>query len=94
MFTDDWKKITAHFGLEAQIKHWYTEIRELSQAMDKYQDGKITKQELISEFADNYNFLGQFRTYFDIKEIDIKAEQDLKNKRTLKIVEEKNENIK
>lgn len=94
MFINDWKKIIDNFGLEEQIKHWYTEIRELSQAMDKYQDNKITKQELISEFADNYNFLGQFRTYFDVKEIDIKAEQDLKNKRTLKIMEEKNENIK
>lgn len=59
--------------------------------MDKYQEGKITKQELVSEFADNYNFLGQFRTFFNIKEIDIKAEQDLKNKRTLKKMEEEND---
>lgn len=92
MFTEDWKKITAHFGLEEQIKHWYTEIRELSQAMDKYLEGKISKQDLISEFADNYNFLGQFRTFFDIKEIDIKAEQNFKNKRTIDIMEGKNEN--
>lgn len=79
----DLKEIIDHFGLDHQIKHWFTEVYELVQAIER-DDGSLTsKHNIMSELADNYNFLGQFKEYFDIDDAEIKAERHYKNKRTL-----------
>lgn len=89
----DWLQIINHFGLEEQIKHWYTEVRELSQAIDKFDGSEESRKNICSELADNFNFLGQFMVFFEIDERDVIIEKHYKNKRTLKIIGGKNENI-
>lgn len=85
---EDWLKIVEHFGLDEQIKHWFTEIYELVQAIERYDGSLESKQKITSELADNYNFLGQFQQHFEITDIEIKMEQKYKNERTLKKMEE------
>ena len=80
---NDWLKILNRFSLDEQIKHWFTEIYELIQAIER-DDGSIESREhIIEELADNYNFLGQFQTHFDISDEEVEKVQIFKNKRTL-----------
>lgn len=87
---EDWEKIVNHFGLDEQLKHWFTEIYELIQAIDK-DDGTIeSKQHITSELADNFNFLKQIQTNFEITDYEVEREQEYKNKRTLTNIEKEN----
>lgn len=80
---EDWLKIVNNFGLDEQIKHWFTEICELMQAIER-DDGSIeSKEHITSELADNYNFLKQIQVFFEITDEAVEKEQVFKNKRTL-----------
>lgn len=80
---EDWLKIVNNFGLDEQIKHWFTEIYELIQVVER-DDGSLESKECItSELADNYNFLKQIQTFFEISDEEVEKEQVFKNKRTL-----------
>ena len=83
----DWLKILNNYTLDEQIKHWFGEIYELIQAIER-DDGSLSAREhIIEEIADNYNFLGQIQTHFDISDEEVKKVQIFKNKRTLDEIE-------
>lgn len=79
----DWLKILNRFSLDEQIKHWFTEVYELIQAIERDDGSLESRDAIISELADNYNFLGQIQTHFNISDEEVKKEQIFKNKRTL-----------
>ena len=83
----DWLKILNNFSLDEQIKHWFTEIYELIQAIGRYDGSVESKEHIIEEIADNYNFLGQFQTHFNISDEEVEKVQIFKNKRTLEEIE-------
>lgn len=80
---EDWLHIINTFGLDPQLKHWFTEIFELIQAIYKDDGSKDSKKNIASELADNYNFLKQIQTFFEINDEEVEKEQIYKNKRTL-----------
>lgn len=80
---EDWKKIVEHFGLDEQIKHWFSEQYELVQAIER-DDGTIEcRKHIVSELADNFNFLKQIQVHYEITDEEVEEEQRFKNKRTL-----------
>lgn len=83
----DWLKILNNFSLDEQIKHWFTEVYELVQAIERYDGSLESREHLIEEIADNYNFLGQFQTHFNISDEEVQKVQIFKNKRTLGEIE-------
>ena len=91
---EDWLKIVSNFGLDEQIKHWFTEIYELIQAIERNDGTEEGKKRIASELADNYNFLGQIQTFYEITDIEVKMEQKYKNERTLQNIEVKNDKFK
>ncbi len=80
---EDWLEIVNNFGLDEQIKHWFTEIYELIQAIERDDGSLESKERITSELADNYNFLKQIQMFFEISDEEVKKEQVYKNKRTL-----------
>lgn len=85
---EDWLKILSVYPLDEQIKHWFTEIYELIQAIERDDGSMSSRKKIISELADNYNFLGQIQTFFEITDEEVEEVQEFKNKRTLKDIEE------
>lgn len=81
--TEDWLKIINYHGIDEQIKHWFTEVYELVQAIER-DDGTIeSKNKIMSELADNFNFLKQIQVFYQIDNKDLELEQLYKNQRTL-----------
>lgn len=79
-------KIVTHFGLDEQIKHWFTEVYELVQAIERDDGGIVSRSEIVSELADNFNFLKQIQVFHGISDKEIEEVQKFKNERTLKEV--------
>lgn len=86
----DWLKILNRFSLDEQIKHWFGEVYELVQAIERDDGSLESREHIIEEIADNRNFLGQIQTHFNISDEEVEKVQVFKNKRTLKEIENEN----
>lgn len=83
----DWLKILNRFSFDEQIKHWFGEVYELVQAIERDDGSLESRNHIIEEIADNRNFLGQIQTHFNISDEEVRKVQEFKNKRTLKEIE-------
>lgn len=90
MMKIDWLKILNRFSFDEQIKHWFGEVYELVQAIERYDGTLESREHIVEEIADNRNFLGQIQTHFDISDEEVEKVQIFKNKRTLKEIENEN----
>ena len=81
----EWLEIVTRYGLDEQLKHWFGEIFELIQAIYNDDGSMVSKEHITEELADNYNFLGQVQTYFNIADEDVEKVQRFKNARTLNL---------
>ena len=81
--TEDWLKIIKQHGMDNQIKHWFSEVYELVQAIERYDGSLNARRHVIEELADNFNFLKQIQTWFDIRDNEVENIQRFKNARTL-----------
>lgn len=81
----EWLEIVTRYGLDEQLKHWFGEIFELIQAIYNDDGSMVSREHITEELADNYNFLGQVQTYFNIADEEVKKVQRFKNARTLNL---------
>jgi NTP pyrophosphatase (non-canonical NTP hydrolase) len=93
---NDFKKIIDNYGLLNQLKHFQTEVYELTEAIFDYEYTdmygieeleKHLKEHITEELADNLNFLRQFQLYYGISNEDIENVRQFKNKRQLERME-------
>lgn len=73
-------RILNNFGIDEQLKHFYTEVCELTKAL---YDEDETTGDAIGELADCYNFLDQFSLYLGADKVTLSAIQFRKSKRTI-----------
>lgn len=96
----DLLKIINNYGVLNQLKHFQTEVYELTEAIFDYEYTdmygieeleKNLKEHITEELADNLNFLRQFQLYYEITDEEIEKVRKFKNKRQLgRIEKEKN----
>ena len=74
------KRILNNFGIDEQLKHFYTEVCELTKAI---YDEDESKGDAIKELADCYNFLDQFSLYLGADIVTLANIKFSKSKRTI-----------
>ena len=88
----DFLTIIDNYGLLNQLKHFQSEVYELTEAIFDYEYTnrmnchdleKHLKEHITEELADNLNFLRQFQLYYGISDEDIENVRQFKNKRQL-----------
>lgn len=91
----DLLKIINHYGIFPQLKHFHSEVFELTEALIDYKwmtiDEKCldkTREHIAEEIADCYVMLEQFRQRFDITNKEMKEIMEYKIKRQLERMEE------
>ena len=92
----DFLTIIDNFGLLNQLKHFHSEVFELTEAIFDYEYTnkwncadleKHLKEHITEELADNLNFLRQFQLHYGITDEEILNVRKFKNKRTLQEME-------
>lgn len=73
-------KILNNFGIDEQLKHFYTEVCELTKAI---YDEDESKGDATKELADCYNFLDQFSIYLGADAVTLANIKFSKSKRTI-----------
>ena len=82
--------IIDNYGLLNQLKHFQSEVYELTEAIFDYEYTnklnchdleKHLKEHITEELADNLNFLRQFQLYYGISDEDVENIRKFKNKR-------------
>lgn len=74
------KRILNNFGIDEQLKHFYTEVCELTKAI---YDEDESKGDAVKELADCYNFLDQFSLYLGADIVTLANIKFSKSKRTI-----------
>lgn len=74
------KRILNNFGIDEQLKHFYTEVCEFTKAI---YDEDESKGDAIKELADCYNFLDQFSLYLGADVVTLANIKFSKSKRTI-----------
>lgn len=84
---DKLKEIITFYGVNAQLKHFHSEVFELIEAiMLSANTDFIDKKHITEEIADVMVMLKQFVLYYDIKDEDIGEMMEYKIDRQIKRV--------
>ena len=93
----DYEKIVKHYGVRSQLKHFQSEVYELTEAIIDYQfyrgpeEKEPRRKHIAEEIADCLVMIRQFKEYYDISNDEIKNVMKYKVKRQLeRIKNEKN----
>lgn len=77
------KAIIEHYGVLHQLKYFYSEIFELSEAIINYEIVGLGIAHITEEIADVQMMLNQFKKYYDISDISIDMVMNEKANRQL-----------
>ncbi len=97
----DLLNIINNYGVLNQLKHFQSEVYELTEAIfdyeytDKYGIEELythLKEHIEEEIADNLNFINQFIEYYELNRDNIEITMNKKIKRQLGRMEDENKN--
>lgn len=92
----DYKSIITHYGISAQLKHFHSEIYELTEAIidhewTKSELGINSTKHISEEIADVMVMLNEFCQYYNLDKNEIKEVMKYKVKRQLERIRKENE---
>ena len=76
-------KIINHYGVLPQLKHFNSEVFELTEAIVKHEALGCEYKHITEELADCLVMIDQFRLYYDIDIEELKAVMEFKIDRQL-----------
>lgn len=95
------KEIINHYGVIPQLKHFQSEVFELTEAIidykyvEVYKDSpaeKYHKNHIAEEIADVLVMVYQFLEYYEINQVEVCKTMDYKIERQLERIKKENEN--
>ena len=88
---DKEKTIIEHYGVLPQLKYFYSEIFELTEAIINYETTETGIAQIVEEIGDVQMMLNQFKRYYGISDITIDMLRNKKANRQLGRIEKENE---